>query len=128
MSPELRRGEWNQELQACGTGLNDTPLRVERRKVCFYESDADVTSATIQNPRAVMLEASFAGEGEVWTDRFEMVLSRSGDQLIDQRRYAPALPIRRLIPVGQGLILYPQLPSGSSRVRRTRRAHSSVVS
>lgn len=79
--PTAFRGEWNSDLAACGTGLNDSRLRIEPRQVRFYESDAAVTRLEQPSPRALRVTASFAGEGETWTDSFTLVLSRSGDEL-----------------------------------------------
>ena len=74
-------GEWNDDLQACGTSNNDSRLRIEPRRIPFYESDGDVSRVTIMNQRAIKVSASFAGEGQVWTNEVEFVLSRSGNDL-----------------------------------------------
>jgi hypothetical protein len=74
-------GEWNADLSACGTGLSDTRLRIEPRRIRFYESDAEVRSVTILNERSIKVAASFAGEGQTWTDEVTFVLSRSGNDL-----------------------------------------------
>lgn len=74
-------GEWNTNTGACGTGNNDSHLRISARQIRFYESDADVRSVTILSQRAIKVNASFAGEGQTWNDQVEFVLSRSGDDL-----------------------------------------------
>lgn len=74
-------GEWNEKLEDCGTGMNDSRLRIEPRRISFYESDAEVVRIELHGARAVTVEASLAGEGETWTDKFRLVLSRSGDDL-----------------------------------------------
>ncbi len=74
-------GEWNTDTGACGTGNNDSRLRISARQIRFYESDADVRSVTILRQRAIKVNASFAGEGQRWNDQVEFVLSRSGDDL-----------------------------------------------
>lgn len=74
-------GEWNEDLKACGTGNNDSRLRIEPRRVRFYESDGDVQRVNVINRRSVEVTASFAGEGQTWTDKVTFVLSRSGDDL-----------------------------------------------
>jgi len=79
--PAAFRGSWNEKLVDCGTGLNDTKLEVEARRVRFYESDADVRRVTVENARTVTVVASFAGEGQTWNDSVSMVLSRSGNDL-----------------------------------------------
>ncbi len=79
--PAAFRGSWNEKLVDCGTGLNDTALKVEARRVRFYESDADVRRVRVENARTLTVAASFAGEGETWNDAVKMVLSRSGNDL-----------------------------------------------
>ncbi|MBB5687478.1 hypothetical protein [Sphingobium boeckii] len=74
-------GEWNTNLQDCGTGRNESRLVIAPDKLQFYESDANVKSIKIHSSRSITIEASFSGEGELWNDTFEMVLSRSGDDL-----------------------------------------------
>lgn len=79
--PAAFLGEWNERLADCGTGNNDTRLRIEPKRIRYYESDAEVRRVVIHNSRAVTVEASFAGEGETWNDTVQMVLSRSGADL-----------------------------------------------
>ena len=79
--PAAFTGEWNQEPAACGTDLNDSRLRVEPGKLRFYESVAEVKSVTVHGPQAITVKAAFAGEVEVWTERFRMNLSPSGEEL-----------------------------------------------
>lgn len=74
-------GEWNQKVEECGTGMNDSRLRIEPRKISFYESEAEVVRIDGRDARTVTVEASLAGEGETWTDKFRLVLSRSGEDL-----------------------------------------------
>jgi hypothetical protein len=74
-------GEWNQRPEHCGTGLNDSGLRIAARKIEFYESDAEVTRVVSKSARAIVVTATLSGEGQVWSDQFEFVLSRSGDEL-----------------------------------------------
>lgn len=73
--------EWNSDLKDCGTALNDSRLRIEPKRLRFYENDAAITRVTLKNSRAATVEASFAGEGETWNDKVYMVLSRSGADL-----------------------------------------------
>jgi hypothetical protein len=74
-------GEWNEVPGDCGTAMNDSRLRVEPRRVRFYESDGEVQSVTRHNARAITVSLSLSGEGETWTDSHRLVLSRSGEQL-----------------------------------------------
>jgi len=74
-------GEWNATVEDCGTGNNDSRLRVEPKRLRFYESDGEVRSVDKASARAIRITASFAGEGQAWTNNVEFVLSRSGDDL-----------------------------------------------
>ena len=79
--PALFRGEWNSDIKACGTGMNDSRLVVSGRRVSFFESDGDVKIVWLHNSRAITVQATYAGEGQVWDRVDRMVLSRSGNQL-----------------------------------------------
>lgn len=74
-------GEWNDDLNACGTDNDDSRLRIEPKRVRFYESDGDVRVVEVINSRAIKVTASFAGEGQTWADSTDFVLSRSGEDL-----------------------------------------------
>lgn len=80
--PLVFRGEWNQDLRACGTGLNDSRLRIEARRLRFYESDGEVRTIKILSDRSVVIDAAFSGEGQAWIDKTQLVLSRSGAELM----------------------------------------------
>ncbi len=79
--PVQFRGEWNERPEHCGTALNETRLRITASKIAFYESDAQVRHVVVKSTRAIQVTATLTGEGQVWDDRFEFVLSRSGDDL-----------------------------------------------
>lgn len=79
--PAAFHGEWNRELEHCGTGLNDSALRIEPRSMHFYESRGDVTRITRTGDRTVAIEASFQGEGETWSETVQLTLSPDGEQL-----------------------------------------------
>lgn len=79
--PDEFLGEWNADLSDCGTGLNDSRLRIEPKRVRFYESDAAVQRVTVLGRRAIRVTASFVGEGQTWTDKIEFELSQAGDSL-----------------------------------------------
>ena len=79
--PAAFLGEWNEDLSACGTGNNDTRLRIEPGRMRFYESDGEVTKIATPNSRTLKATLSLVGEGQTWTDTVTLVLSRSGDDL-----------------------------------------------
>lgn len=79
--PARFRGEWNDELNACGTDLSDGRLVITSSKLAFYESDAFVMRLATLNPNALKITASSAGEGQEWTSEMKLVLSRSDNDL-----------------------------------------------
>ena len=87
--PAAFHGEWNARPEHCGTGLNDSALKIEPGVMRFYESRGDVTRVTRTGPRSVKVEARFEGEGETWNETVEMNLSEDGATLttgVDQAR------------------------------------------
>ncbi|MDB5699207.1 MAG: hypothetical protein JWN69_2011 [Alphaproteobacteria bacterium] len=79
--PAAFLGEWNADPKDCGTGLSDSRVQVEPRRVRFHESEAQVKRVTIHNPRSVTIEGPFQGEGEAWDGRLRMDLSASGEAM-----------------------------------------------
>jgi hypothetical protein len=74
-------GEWNVSLGNCGTGLDESRVRVEPGRVLFHESEARAERVTVHGPRSITIEGPFQGEGETWNGRLRMDLSASGDAL-----------------------------------------------
>ena len=83
--PQQFRGEWNANLKACGTDLDDSRLMISAHKLSFYESDGFVRPVTVHNPLAITVHSSFSGEGEVWESTDRLVLSRSQENLTINR-------------------------------------------
>ena len=81
--PAAFRGEWNLDLAACGTGLNDSRLVIGEREIQFYESRGEVTATRAEGADQVAIEASMAGEGETWVDSRVFRLSRDGQTLTE---------------------------------------------
>ena len=79
--PASFAGEWNSNLGDCGTDMNDSRLRIEPRKIRFYESVGDVVKVTLRGARDVTVTARFSGEGETWTASHKMILSPTGTDL-----------------------------------------------
>lgn len=48
--PAAFQGEWNENREHCGTGLNDSRLRITATTVLFYESGGPVTSRSCSSP------------------------------------------------------------------------------
>ena len=79
--PERFRGEWNRVAADCGTGRNDSRLRIEPERLRFYESSGEVVSVR-EEGRTVTVRARFTGEGENWEADRRFTLSADGDTLI----------------------------------------------
>lgn len=79
--PTAFLGEWNEDLQSCGTDLNDSRLVVSPNQLTFYESEATVRNVRINNPRSITVTGAFSGEGESWNRTLTINLSRSGREL-----------------------------------------------
>lgn len=79
--PARFRGEWNRVAADCGTGRNDSRLRIEPERLRFYESSGEVVSVR-EDGRTVTVRARFTGEGETWEADRSFTLSADGDTLI----------------------------------------------
>jgi hypothetical protein len=79
--PVSFHGEWNEDLSACGTGLNDSVLVVRSRTVSFYESRGQVRALTMRGANTAIVDVDFIGEGQQWSDRFSMELLDNGNIL-----------------------------------------------
>lgn len=68
-------GEYNQNIRHCGTGLNDTRLRVSWNAVRFYESTAKVDGIIRNADGSIVVLAKFENHRDSWTNVFKMTLS-----------------------------------------------------
>jgi hypothetical protein len=68
-------GEYNQNIRHCGTGLNDTRLRVSWNNVRFYESTATVEGIIRNADGSIVVFAKFENHRETWSNIFKMSLS-----------------------------------------------------
>lgn len=64
--PARFQGEWNSNLKHCGTGLNDSRLRIAADRIRFYESGGPIRAVVTQGEFDLALIAELSGEGEVW--------------------------------------------------------------
>ena len=76
--PDTWIGEWNENLEDCGTGNNDSRLRIERDRVLFYESGGMVRGAFLRGPFEIVIVLDMSGEGQTWIDTHQFVMSASG--------------------------------------------------
>lgn len=88
--PERFRGEWNMELSACGTGMNDSRLVLGSNEIRFYETGGPVRRVEQPSPGELVVIAAVSGEGEgpeEQTQRFR--LSADGGTLTTVGEGAP---------------------------------------
>ena len=79
--PLAFRGEWNRDLSACGTGNDESRLRVGADAVRFYESRGALVAVAAHGAREAEITLAMSGEGETWRERFRFLLSDDGDAL-----------------------------------------------
>lgn len=79
--PARFHGEWNADLDACGTGASPTRLRISGDRIRFYESSGTVQAVEIASDRVVEVTAEYQGEGDTWQDERRLTLSPDGNSL-----------------------------------------------
>ena len=81
--PERFRGEWNRNLADCGTGNNDSVLKLSADRIAFYESGGQITSAFVSDVEYLAVTARMEGEGETWTGSYRFRLTDAHNTLTD---------------------------------------------
>lgn len=79
--PSRFHGEWNADLEACGTGSSVTRLRISADRLRFYESVGSVSEVDVVSDRVITVTAAFQGEGDTWQDERRLSLSADGNSL-----------------------------------------------
>lgn len=74
-------GEYNEVLSDCGTGNNDTRLRISWNTVQFYESTGEVQEILRQRDGSIVIVAKHSGEGQTWQSVYQLRLSSDGEKL-----------------------------------------------
>lgn len=72
------QGEWNENRAHCGTGLNDSRLRITADWVRFYESGGPVKAVVRRGAFEIMFIAELSGEGQSWLVAHRLILSSDG--------------------------------------------------
>ena len=80
--PEQFLGEWNSVIADCGTGNNDSVLRIERNHIYFWESDGPIKSIVAHGQYEIALITELTGEGQTWLSTAQFKLSPGKDKLI----------------------------------------------
>ena len=81
--PVRFQGEWNSDLKSCGTGLNDSRLRIGSGRIAFYESGGPIRAVVTQGEFDLAVIAELSGEGQAWLAYRHFRLSADHAYLID---------------------------------------------
>jgi len=81
--PSAFHGEWNARLADCGTGRNDSRLRIEARRLRFYESEGVVTRVEMRQPLEILVTLQLSAEGQQHPSTRRLRLSVDGSRLQD---------------------------------------------
>lgn len=79
--PAAFQGEWNERVEDCGTGNNDSRLRISSREVRFYESGGRVRGAFLHGPYELIIVLDMSGEGQTWMASHHFILASDGSYL-----------------------------------------------
>ena len=74
-------GEWNVRLTDCGTGDNDSALRIRKSQIEYYESDGPIKAIVSHGRYEIALILELSGEGQTWIATEHFKLSPGGDKL-----------------------------------------------
>ena len=74
-------GEYNEILSDCGTGNNDSRLRISWNRLQFYESEGELRELIRHADGSVTIVAQHTGEGQTWMNVYELRLSADGSRL-----------------------------------------------
>jgi hypothetical protein len=81
-TPTQFLGEWNSVPAQCGTGDNDSALRIAPNHIHFYESDGPLKAIVVHGRYEIALIAELSGEGSTWLTSMQFKLSPSENELI----------------------------------------------
>jgi hypothetical protein len=72
------QGEWNEKREHCGTGLNDSRLRITGTTIRYYESGGPVKAVVRRGSFEIVFVAELSGEGQSWLASEHFILSSDG--------------------------------------------------
>ncbi|CAN5196572.1 hypothetical protein BH10PSE12_BH10PSE12_36250 [soil metagenome] len=79
--PAAFRGQWAGTTEDCGNRRSDLHLSLGPREMRFYESLGTVTAVEQAGADAIIVDASYEGEGQTWSRRQKLSLSADGTLL-----------------------------------------------
>ena len=62
--PKRFQGEWNERVNDCGTGDNDSAMRLTATRLELYESSGPIRAVVTNGEFELMVIAELSGEGE----------------------------------------------------------------
>ncbi len=79
--PEPFLGHWDFSEETCADPASEMRLMIAVNEIRYYESVAIPADITRDAAGALMVEHSFSGEGEEWTEMLAYELSKDGERL-----------------------------------------------
>ena len=79
--PEPFLGHWDFSEETCADPASEMRLMIAANEIRYYESLAVPTDIVPNADGALMVEHSFSGEGEEWTEMLAYELSEDGERL-----------------------------------------------
>lgn len=74
-------GEWNARIADCGTGDNDSALRIRKSQIEYHESDGPIKAVVSHGRYEIALILELSGEGQTWIATEHFKLSPGEDTL-----------------------------------------------
>ena len=81
--PSQFLGEWNARPANCGTGWNESSLRIKKNQITFYESQGPVKAVVSDGRYEVALILELSGEGYTSLETSHFKLSPGADKLTE---------------------------------------------
>lgn len=79
--PRAFWGEYNDRLEDCGIGNNDSTLGISRDHLEFHESTGELREMIRHSDGTVTVLAEHHGEGQTWTSVYQLRLSADRSRL-----------------------------------------------
>ncbi|MBX2865106.1 MAG: hypothetical protein KTR27_16260 [Leptolyngbyaceae cyanobacterium MAG.088] len=73
--PSQFHGEWNSNLEHCGTAWGDSRLQIDANYIEFHESSGPVVEIVAQGDHDLTVTIELSGEGDTWLDERHFKLS-----------------------------------------------------
>ena len=71
-------GEYNEKIEDCGTGNNDSRLRISWDRIRFYETTGELQELLRLPDGSLLVVTKHVGEGQTWMNVYKLSLSSNG--------------------------------------------------